>query len=91
VTLLGALANPGLPEVPEHSPSLAMKPGHWWCVEANTQQLDSITELQGTEVTVGELLQRLDLASFEKLPPVLNSQLYEDRVQWLGESLRHLR
>lgn len=76
-TAFGALANPGLPAIPEHSPGLAMEPANWSRIEASEQQLDSINELHGTEVEVGELLQRLDLESFQELPLGLSSALYE--------------
>ena len=67
--LLGMVASPGLPEVPDHFPTLDAEPYDiYWQGNATVEQLDSISELYGTAVTTGELPERISLQTLQELP-----------------------
>ncbi len=86
-TVLGMVAKPSLAEKPNLFPTLEAEPDHHWQGYATAEQLDLIRELCGTEVNVGELLERISPQTLQELPENLVGPLYEEPVQWLGKSL----
>lgn len=58
-TVLGMIINPGLPEVPDRFPTLEAEPYVIWYGNATSEQLDLTSDLYGTEVNAGELLERI--------------------------------
>ena len=76
-TVLGMVAKPGLAEKPNLFPTLEAEPDHHWQGNATAEQLDLIRELCGTEVNVGELLERISPQTLQELPESLVGPLYE--------------
>ena len=77
-TVLGMVANPGSPKKPNLSPTLEAEPYHIiWQGNATAEQLDLTSDLCGTEVNAGELLERISPQTLQELPESLVGPLHE--------------